>query len=185
MRPPGGTSFKERLEMFTSPEPTTGCWLWFGRLTGKGYGATNKDGRYINAHRASYELVKGPIPDGLEIDHLCRVRCCVNPDHLEAVTHAENLRRAGPPPGKPATTVCPYGHAKQPRKVCKECDRLAHRRPERRARLYAAIAKARETGRCLRCWQFSCQPDRKYCEPCLAAIREMRARKREREQEIR
>lgn len=70
------------------------CLLWQGRLTYAGYGHLNLQGRFIGVHRVAYELAKGPIPAGLEIDHLCAVRHCVNPDHLEAVTHAENLRRA-------------------------------------------------------------------------------------------
>ncbi len=77
----------------------TGCWVWNGRLNDDGYGVLDLSWRRggpksRSAHRLAYELFVGPIPDGLEIDHLCAVRRCVNPAHLEAVTHAENVRRA-------------------------------------------------------------------------------------------
>lgn len=72
---------------------TETCWL-FGRLTPIGYGYFRADLKPTMAHRYSYELLVGPIPDGLTIDHLCRNRACVNPDHMEPVTQRENLRRA-------------------------------------------------------------------------------------------
>lgn len=72
------------------------CWLWTGAPI-DGYGTfTVSTGVSRRAHRVAYELQVGPIPAGLEIDHLCRVKLCVNVKHLEAVTHAENLRRAAP-----------------------------------------------------------------------------------------
>lgn len=78
-------------------EKSDSCWLWTGALfPSNGYGALHLDGAAVPAHRVSYELNVGPIPDGLTIDHLCRVRACVRPDHLEPVTQAENLRRARP-----------------------------------------------------------------------------------------
>lgn len=74
-------------------DPETGCWVW-QRCTGRaGYGYTSVDGVRVSAHRAFYERHVGPIPEGLHIDHLCRNTSCVNPDHLEPVTCAENLRR--------------------------------------------------------------------------------------------
>jgi hypothetical protein len=72
---------------------TTPCWLWRLAKFTSGYGALGIGGRMRPAHRAYYEDRFGPIPDGLRLDHLCRVRCCVNPQHLEPVTHAENCRR--------------------------------------------------------------------------------------------
>jgi hypothetical protein len=65
----------------------------------------------LGAHRVSYEWAKGPIPDGMELDHLCRNPACVNPDHLEAVTHGANLHRSDSVTGKrSAKTECPRGH---------------------------------------------------------------------------
>jgi hypothetical protein len=69
------------------------CWIWNAKRAHNGYGQFYVSGRQVIAHRFSYELHVGPIPEGLQIDHLCRVRACVNPAHLEVVTHAENMRR--------------------------------------------------------------------------------------------
>lgn len=74
-------------------EPTGFCWLWKGALK-DGYGSQHSEGKTWQAHRLIYTLLVGPIPEGLDLDHLCRVRHCVNPDHLEPVTRAENLRRS-------------------------------------------------------------------------------------------
>lgn len=71
-----------------------GCWIYGGKLMNTGYGSIHVDGVPTLTHRFSYEVHVGPIPDGLHIDHLCRVRACCNPEHLEPVTQAENNRRA-------------------------------------------------------------------------------------------
>jgi len=84
----------DRFEKFINKTDT--CWLWLGHKAGNGYGTFKMDYRKRLAHRLAYEFYVGAIPKGLVIDHLCRVRHCVNPDHLEAVTHAENLLRRPP-----------------------------------------------------------------------------------------
>ena len=92
-------------------DPETGCHNWTGGQNGKGYGLFSIGVKKYYAHRVAYELAKGKIPEGLEIDHLCRVRDCVNPDHLEAVTHKENLHRGETvSAANAAKTHCPQGH---------------------------------------------------------------------------
>ena len=92
---------------------TESCWLWTGALNEQGYGLVNVGPRGAQrlrrAHRLMYELRVGPIGEGLAIDHLCRVRHCVNPDHLEPVTTAENNRRMVAAVYAPAKT-CKRGH---------------------------------------------------------------------------
>jgi len=89
----------ERFRTKFSPEPNTGCWLWYG-ATGNnlGYGRFRADAQSTGmAHRFSYEYWVGPIPEGTHIDHLCRQPACVNPDHLEPVVPRENTRRGESP----------------------------------------------------------------------------------------
>jgi len=91
----------------------TGCWLWVGALLRSGgYGAVRWNGGAARAHRVAYEELVGRIPEELELDHLCRVRCCVNPEHLEPVTHAVNLLRGVGTAIqiKRNKTHCPRGH---------------------------------------------------------------------------
>lgn len=99
------------LERFMSkmePEPNSGCWLWLGAMSPNGYGSFRYNGKTHSAHRAGYMLLTGSDPGALDLDHKCRVRHCVNPDHLEPVTRQINLHRS------PLTTAgrshCPRGH---------------------------------------------------------------------------
>lgn len=88
-----------------------GCWLWTANLDTSGYGRFWFEGRTVSAHRFSYEQLIGPIPEGLDIDHLCRVRHCVNPEHMEPVTRQVNgLRGVGPQAVHAAQTHCIRGH---------------------------------------------------------------------------
>jgi hypothetical protein len=124
------------------------CWEWTGTLTKAGYGRHYVPGRrFVAAHRWSYEWFVGPIPDELVIDHLCRNRACVRPDHLEAVTNEENIRR-GDLTGyawRRRLKSCPQGHAYdeantiwspssngEPVRRCRECRRLQSQESRRR-----------------------------------------------------
>ncbi len=93
----------------------TGCWLYLGTKLFNYYTVFRKGKKLIRSHRWFYETFKGPIPDGLCLDHLCRVRECVNPAHLEPVTIAENKRRGMSPAAINARkTHCPFGHEYTP-----------------------------------------------------------------------
>ena len=93
---------------------TNDCWEWIGAKVSGGYGSFNIDKRSISAHRVAYQLQKGEIPNGMDLDHLCRNRICVNPHHLEPVTRSVNCRRGdtGRITGmkERMKTHCPKGH---------------------------------------------------------------------------
>lgn len=111
---PKHSGLPEDVRFWKYVQITDDCWLWTGcvdRTVGYGEFGRAVTGRKIRVHRYVYELIKGPIPSGLQIDHLCRVRICVNPDHLEAVTQQENIRRGQSPPANNARkTHCVRGH---------------------------------------------------------------------------
>lgn len=106
----GTARFRNYLELKIEPEPNSGCWLWLGEIDRGGYGRCNIQGRTIGAHRVIYELEKGPIPPRLTLDHLCRVRSCVNPNHLEPVPHQVNCQRGLVGEHLRRRTHCPQGH---------------------------------------------------------------------------
>ena len=114
-----------------------GCWLWTGKVTSGGYGSVWWHGRQPCAHRVVYELMVGDIPQGLQLDHICRVRNCVNPAHLEPVTPQENtLRGQTLGAANSLKTHCPKGHpydsentyiTRANTRACRECSREATR----------------------------------------------------------
>jgi hypothetical protein len=106
-------TLKERFKSKWVLDIETGCWLWIASKDNKGYGRINSggsEGTMLLAHRVAYELYKGPIPNELELDHLCRHRECVNPEHLEAVTRSINIQRGLTPILFAKIKSCPYGH---------------------------------------------------------------------------
>lgn len=123
-------------------DKTPTCWLWRGYLH-KGYAHFSLNGRTTSAHRFAYQLLVGPIPEGLVIDHLCHVKHCVNAAHLEAVTQKVNTQR-GAHLGRPKQTHCKRGHpivqhvSRKGRiaRVCLDCRRVfnAKSRHKRKAR---------------------------------------------------
>jgi len=121
----------DRIQSKIMPEPNSGCWLWIAALW-RGYARLGWQNRSsCLAHRIIYELFNGPVPIGLELDHLCKTRACVNPAHLEPVTRAENQKRAL------SKMMCKRGHilighnlhlVKSPnrttRRSCRQCESI-------------------------------------------------------------
>lgn len=135
-------SLREKIEARLD---TTGeCWLWMGAKDTGGYGLIGHQGRKcLKVHRAYLAAIGLPVPEGMTVDHLCRVHACCNPDHLEVVTHRENvLRGVGPTAANAAKTHCIRGHEFTPENTyspptrphhrqCRECIRIRCR--QRRA----------------------------------------------------
>lgn len=132
------TPVLERLRAAYVEDEETGCWVWQLSTNGRGYGrlwiGSRVDGtrRHVNAHRFAYELMVGPVPDGLHLDHLCRNRSCINPDHLEPVTQRENVLRGDAPAAHQARQVeCKAGHplsgdnlyVNKGKRYCRECNK--------------------------------------------------------------
>lgn len=92
------------------PVPESGCWLWIAGDNGVGYGKLTIKNKHIYAHRFSYEFYRGKVPKGYDLDHLCRVRCCVNPTHLEPVSRKINLMRGVRKTLLPKRSCCMKGH---------------------------------------------------------------------------
>ena len=108
---PNDSTFARFYAKLPSDVSPAACWPWQGARSPKGYGFFYFAGRNSRAHRASYEMLIVPIPEGLTIDHLCRNTGCVNPSHLELVTNKENvLRGVGPTAVNARKTRCPKGH---------------------------------------------------------------------------
>ena len=133
---------------------TDGCWVWIGAHIPDGYGSFSANGRVGLAHRFSYTQFVGPIPEGLQLDHLCRNRTCVRPDHLEPVTSRENSLRGQTVAARHAAkTHCDAGHefteanilrTRLGNRQCRACRKVSadktKQRPEYRA---AEAARAR------------------------------------------
>lgn len=144
----------ERIQSKIMPEPNSGCWLWTGYVAPNGYGKMQvklPGGGWTTkyAHREIYKAVKGEIPPGLDIDHRCRQRCCVNPDHLRPATRKENVANAVRNRAKLlARTHCKRGHefdadntrwfkspwSGLPVRQCRTCLRVAMKRHDEKRR---------------------------------------------------
>lgn len=130
-------STEERLLEKIDKDAPGGCWRWTGAIGTHGYGRFRAGGKTCQAHRITYELLKGPIPPDRDLDHLCRNRWCVNPDHLEPVSRRTNLLRGQTfTAANAAKTHCPQGHPYDDENTmydgggrkCKECNRRKVRR---------------------------------------------------------
>ena len=141
---PKPRSVLERLERLSIPEPNSGCVLFLGYLDKDGYGRIRGvDGPVVSAHIAAYRAEVGPIPDGFWIDHLCRVRCCINTSHMEAVPPRINTLRGNTiAAAYSSRDVCLSGHLFNEKNTymqrgarrCRTCTNEQQRRYQRRLR---------------------------------------------------
>lgn len=136
-------TFSEQVakKFWASVDKSANCWNWIGWLDSHGYGTLHFGYKHHRAHRISFEIHGGTLDQSMVLDHLCRNRKCVNPDHLEQVTNVENVMRGVSGPAINATkTHCKEGHellgsnlyvdtsCKNPKRKCKTCMRAATRR---------------------------------------------------------
>lgn len=150
----GFLSLPVSMQRWIQPEPMSGCWLWTGGVSEKGYGLSC--GQIARgAHRAVWILLRGAVPENLTLDHLCRTPPCVNPDHLEPVTLQVNIARAYA--ARPPQPLCPLGHNNwrtgtkrgKPSRACRACDRA--RREAKRTLAALCVGVSSQSGvRCAR-----------------------------------
>jgi len=153
-RPPADRFWEKVDKNGPIPEARPGlgpCWVWTANKVHNGYGRfkPTKQGRKVKAHTWAYEAEIGPVPKGLELDHLCRNRACVNPSHLEPVTHRENLMRGNSIVAQAARkTHCPNGHEYSPENTrmgregdrqCWLCKQARDRARQQRKRALARV----------------------------------------------
>mgnify|MGYP001572228155 CR=1 FL=1 len=147
-------SVRERFDEKWVPEPNTGCWLWTAGLDRGRYGVFEGAGhsRTRKAHRWAWVLYRGPIPEGMYLDHICRTRCCVNPDHLRAVTPYMSVTEnsVNHVAAQAKQTHCLRGHPLSgtnllpwsfPRRRCRECYEFRRRKYEIRAKTVRLASK--------------------------------------------
>lgn len=123
-------TIEERLDRYSIYEPNSGCRLWTGALSNRTYSSIWHLGRMRKAHVVCYEIEVGPVPPGLELDHLCRTKICIESGHLEPVTRSVNLARSPLMNRQAHKTHCPRGHAyegpnlkltKRGHRLCRTC----------------------------------------------------------------
>lgn len=138
MANPNDTRLPEKFRSKFVVNPDTDCWEWTAATEAAGYGLFSVNRKSCRAHRVAYAALRGPIPSGLVIDHLCRVHPCVNPDHMEVVTAKVNsLRGYGAPAINARKTHCKRNHEFTPEntgnrpsggRYCKACNKARHER---------------------------------------------------------
>lgn len=167
----------------------TQCWMWTASTNALGYGKFGIRGGWKPSHRVSYELHVGPVPDGLELDHLCRNPRCVNPDHLEPVTHAENVRRGDARNNgqryRERRTHCARGHALTAEneyrwrglRMCRACRAASSRASLELLRGHPLGPRGQDKTRCHRGHEYTpenTRRDRRGCRTCRTCERALK-----------